>query len=42
MEEDKPQLFEKFQKFNAWPTKGESLTGLGLFLVKKYVEIRMW
>jgi signal transduction histidine kinase len=38
MEEDKPLLFEKFQKLNARPTDGESSTGLGLSIVKKYVE----
>ena len=38
MEEDKPLLFQKFQKLNALPTDGESSTGLGLSIVKKYVE----
>jgi signal transduction histidine kinase len=38
MEEDKPKLFQKFQKLNAKPTDGESSTGLGLSIVKKYVE----
>ena len=38
MEKDKPQLFQKFQKLNARPTDGESSTGLGLSIVKKYVE----
>jgi signal transduction histidine kinase len=38
MEEDKHQLFQKFQKLNARPTDGESSTGLGLSIVKKYVE----
>lgn len=38
MEGDKPQLFQKFQKLNARPTDGESSTGLGLSIVKKYVE----
>ena len=36
--EDKPQLFQKFQKLRARPTDGESSTGLGLSIVKKYVE----
>ena len=36
--EDKPQLFQKFQKLRARPTGGESSTGLGLSIVKKYVE----
>ena len=38
MEEDKPKLFQKFQKLHARPTDGESSTGLGLSIVKKYVE----
>ncbi len=38
MEEDKPKLFHKFQKLHAQPTGGESSTGLGLSIVKKYVE----
>ena len=38
MEEDKPRLFQKFQKLRARPTDGESSTGLGLTIVKKYVE----
>lgn len=38
MEEDKALLFQKFQKLNARPTDGESSTGLGLSIVKKYVE----
>ena len=38
MEEDKPKLFQKFQKLHAQPTGGESSTGLGLSIVKKYVE----
>jgi len=38
MEEDKSKLFQKFQKLNARPTDGESSTGLGLSIVKKYVE----
>mgnify|MGYP001818239994 CR=1 FL=1 len=38
MEEDKPKLFQKFQTLNARPTGGESSTGLGLSIVKKYVE----
>ncbi|NJM93517.1 MAG: HAMP domain-containing histidine kinase [Cytophagales bacterium] len=37
-EEDYPRLFEKFQKLDARPTAGESSTGLGLSIVKKYVE----
>jgi signal transduction histidine kinase len=38
MEEDKPRLFQKFQKLHAQPTNGETSTGLGLSIVKKYVE----
>jgi signal transduction histidine kinase len=38
LEEDKPKLFQKFQKLNTRPTDGESSTGLGLSIVKKYVE----
>jgi signal transduction histidine kinase len=37
-EEDKAQLFKKFRKLSARPTDGESSTGLGLSIVKKYVE----
>ena len=37
-EADKPNLFVKFQKLEARPTGGESSTGLGLSIVKKYVE----
>ena len=36
-EEDK--LFKKFSKLSARPTSGESSTGLGLALVKRYVEL---
>ena len=38
MAEDKPRLFQKFQKLRARPTGGESSTGLGLSIVQKYVE----
>jgi len=38
MEEDMPKLFQKFQKLQARPTDGENSTGLGLSIVKKYVE----
>lgn len=37
-EEDKPKLFKKYQKLEARPTAGESSTGLGLSIVKKYVD----
>lgn len=36
--EDQKKLFGKFQKLSAVPTDGESSTGLGLSIVKKYVE----
>ena len=35
---DKPHLFQKFHKLSATPTGGESSTGLGLSIVKKFVE----
>jgi signal transduction histidine kinase len=38
-EEDKQLLFRKFQRLSAKPTDGEHSTGLGLFIVKKYVEL---
>jgi signal transduction histidine kinase len=37
-EDDKKKLFEKFQKLSAKPTGGESTTGLGLSIIKKFVE----
>jgi signal transduction histidine kinase len=36
--EDQAKLFGKFQRLSARPTAGESSTGLGLSIVKKYVE----
>lgn len=33
-----PHLFEKFRKFSARPTGGESSTGLGLFIAKSMTE----
>ncbi len=44
-EEDLPKLFQKYQKLSAKPTAGEQSTGLGLSIVKKYVEAmdgRVW
>ncbi len=44
-EADKPNLFLKFQQLEARPTSGENSTGLGLSIVKKYVEAmegRVW
>lgn len=37
--EDQHKLFKKFQRLSAKPTGGESSTGLGLSIVKKYVEM---
>lgn len=37
-EEDKKKLFSKYQKLSAKPTGSESSTGLGLSIVKKFVE----
>lgn len=37
-EADKKKIFGKFQKLSAQPTGGENSTGLGLSIVKKYVE----
>ncbi|MBX2961143.1 MAG: HAMP domain-containing histidine kinase [Cyclobacteriaceae bacterium] len=36
--EELPRMFEKFQKFTARPTGGESSTGLGLFIAKSMIE----
>jgi signal transduction histidine kinase len=36
--EDMPKLFGRFQKLSAKPTAGEESTGLGLSIVKKYME----
>lgn len=36
--EDQKKLFGRFQKLTAKPTDGESSTGLGLSIVKRYVE----
>lgn len=36
--EDQKKLFSKFQKLTAQPTGGEESTGLGLSIVKKYVD----
>lgn len=44
-EEDKEKLFGKYQTLTAQPTGGETSTGLGLSIVKKYVEAmdgRVW
>jgi len=36
---DKEKVFGKFTRLSARPTAGESSTGLGLFIVKKLVEL---
>ncbi|HEY8938111.1 MAG TPA: ATP-binding protein [Cyclobacteriaceae bacterium] len=38
-DEDKTKLYKKFERLSARPTQGESSTGLGLSIVKKYVEL---
>jgi signal transduction histidine kinase len=38
-EEDRQLLFRKFQRLSARPTAGEGSIGLGLSIVKKYVEM---
>jgi signal transduction histidine kinase/ligand-binding sensor domain-containing protein len=43
--EDIKKLFKPFQRLSAQPTAGEKSTGLGLSIVKKYVDImdgRVW
>ncbi|UZR93624.1 ATP-binding protein [Chondrinema litorale] len=37
--EDQKKLFRKFQKLSAKPTEGETSMGLGLSIVKKYVNM---
>ncbi|KPK87722.1 MAG: hypothetical protein AMS27_01550 [Bacteroides sp. SM23_62_1] len=44
-EEDFNKLFKQFQRLTAQPTAGEKSTGLGLSIVKKFVDImggRVW
>lgn len=38
-EDDLPKLFSKFQKLSARPTAGETSTGLGLYIVKKILDL---
>lgn len=38
-DEDKKKMFGLFQRLSAKPTKGESSTGLGLYIVKNYTEL---
>ncbi|WP_420580647.1 sensor histidine kinase [Reichenbachiella sp.] len=43
--EEREQLFKKFSKLSARPTDGESSSGLGLSLAKRYAELlngRVW
>jgi len=43
--EDMEKVFSRFQRLSARPTGGESSTGLGLFIVKRMVELhegRVW
>ena len=37
--EEEDRLFKKFSRLSARPTAGESSTGLGLSLVKRYIEL---
>ncbi|MEM6642854.1 MAG: HAMP domain-containing sensor histidine kinase [Bacteroidota bacterium] len=37
--DDQSKLFKKFSRLNVKPTGGESSTGVGLFLVKKYANL---
>lgn len=37
--EEEDKLFQKFSRLSARPTAGESSTGLGLSLVKRYIEL---
>lgn len=37
-EEDRNKLFGKFQRLTAKPTGGETSIGLGLFIVKRYID----
>jgi signal transduction histidine kinase len=38
-QDDMNMIFKKFQRLSAKPTDGENSTGLGLSIVKKYVEL---
>jgi signal transduction histidine kinase len=37
--EELPKLFRKYQKLSTRPTAGEHSIGLGLSIVKKYVDV---
>lgn len=44
-EEDSPRLFTRFARLSAQPTAGEHSTGIGLYLVKTYMDAmggRVW
>jgi signal transduction histidine kinase len=38
-EEDRKKIFMKYQQLSARPTAGEQSTGLGLSIVRKYVDV---
>ena len=43
--EDREKIFKKYQTLSARPTAGEQSTGLGLSIVRKYVDAmggRVW
>ncbi len=39
-EDDRARLFRRFERLSARPTGGESSTGLGLYIVKRLVELQ--
>lgn len=39
-EDDRSRLFRRFERLSARPTGGESSTGLGLYIVKRLVELQ--
>lgn len=38
-DEELPMIFEKYTKLSTQPTMGESTTGLGMYLAKKFIEL---
>lgn len=38
-EEDRELLFQPFQRLSAQPTSGESSSGMGLYIVRQYIEM---
>jgi signal transduction histidine kinase len=38
-EDDRQRMFRRFERLSARPTGGESSTGLGLYIVKRLVEL---